>query len=124
MNSTGHRPINVSTHLREVAYCDVIKRQMTPLLTLSGDIRRRLTFKENKGIFLAFWIKIYFFSQQDAVHVAGDHTRTFLSCMELSTSSSIIFVIIADCNKQRTISVYEDTNVHLLIEKCGLQVFP
>ena len=38
------------THLREVTYCDVIKRQMMSWLTLSGDIRQHLTFKENSGI--------------------------------------------------------------------------
>ena len=51
-------------HLREVAYCDVIKRQMTSWLTLSGDIRQNLTFKEKSGIlariFTKQWIKIYF----------------------------------------------------------------
>ena len=51
-------------HLREVAYCDVIKRQMTSWLTLSGDIRQNLTFKEKSGIlariFTKQWLKIYF----------------------------------------------------------------
>ena len=42
----------LSTHLREFAYCDVIKRQMASLLTLSGDIRQNETFKETKEIFL------------------------------------------------------------------------
>ena len=44
------------THLREVAYCDVIKRQMTSWLTLSGDIRQKLAFKENSGNFARIFI--------------------------------------------------------------------
>ena len=55
------------THLREVpnrevAYCDVIKRQMTSLMTWSNDIRQNETFKEKSGIFARIfakqWIKI------------------------------------------------------------------
>lgn len=52
----------LETHLREVAYCDVIKCQ-----TLSGDICPKLSFKENNGIFASMfikqWIKICFFFQ-------------------------------------------------------------
>ena len=47
-----------------VAYCEVIKRQMTSWLTLSGENRQKLTFKENSSIFARIftkqWIKIYF----------------------------------------------------------------
>ena len=89
---------------------------MTSWFTLSGDIRQKLTFKDNSGIFARIftkqWIKIYFFSQQDADHVAGDRTRTPMSGMETRASSLIIFFIFVDCHKQRIISVYEDTNVH------------
>ena len=89
---------------------------MTSWLTLSGDIRQKMTFKEKSGniarIFTKQWIKIYFFSQQDADHVAGDRARTLMSRMETRASSQIIFFIFVDCHKQRIISVYEDTNVH------------
>ena len=55
---------------------------MTSWLTLNGDIRQKLTFKGNSGIFARIfnkqWIKIYFFSQQDADHVAGDRARTLI----------------------------------------------
>ena len=50
-----------------------------------------------------------FFSKKDADHVAGDHTRTLMSCMETRASGLIIFFIFEDCHKQRIISVYEDT---------------
>ena len=89
---------------------------MTSWLTLSGDIRQKMTFKEKSSniarIFTKKWIKIYFFSQQDADHVAGDWARTLMSRMETRASSRIIFFIFVDCHKQRIISVYEDTNVH------------
>ena len=89
---------------------------MTSWLTLNGDIRQKLTFKGNSGIFARIftkqWIKIYFFSQQDADHVAGDRARTLMSRMETRASSLIIFFIFVDCHKQRIISVYKDTNVH------------
>ena len=102
--------------LREVAYCDVIKCQMTSWLTLNGDMRQKLTFKGNSGIFARIftkqWIKIYFFSQQDADHVAGDRACTLMSRMETRTSSLIIFFTFVDCHKQTLISVYEDTKVH------------
>ena len=46
-----------------VAYCEVIKHQMTSWLTLSGENRQKLTFKENSSIFARIftkqWIKIY-----------------------------------------------------------------
>ena len=75
---------------------------MTSWLTLSGDIRQKLTFKENSGIFARIfnkqWINIYFFSQQDADHVAGDRARTFMSCMETRASSLISFFIFEDCH--------------------------
>ena len=90
-------------------------RQMTSWLTLSDDIRQKLTFKENSGIFACIfnkqWIKIYIFSQQDADHVAGGHARMFMSRMETRASSLIIFFIFVDCHKLRIISVYEETNV-------------
>ena len=61
----GGDPFTLSTHLREVAYCDVIKRQKTSLLTLSADIRQNEMFKEKSGIFARIftkqWIKIYFY---------------------------------------------------------------
>ena len=89
---------------------------MTSWLTLSGDIRQNLKFKENRctfaSIFTKQWIKIYFFSQQDADHVAGDRARALMSRMETRASSLIIFFILIDCHKQRIVSVYEDTNVH------------
>ena len=89
---------------------------MKSWLTLSGDIRQKLTFKENIGIFARIynkqWIKIYFFSQQDAVHVAGDRARTFMPGMETRASCLNIFFIFVDYHKQRIISVYEDTNGH------------
>ena len=50
-------PFTGSTHLREVAYCDVIKRQMMSWFTLSGDIRQKLTFKDNSGIFARIFSK-------------------------------------------------------------------
>ena len=71
---------------------------MTSWLTLSGDVRQKLTFKENSSIFARIftkeWIKIYFFSQKDADHVAGDHARTLMSHIETRTSSLIIFFFI------------------------------
>ena len=84
-------------------------------LTLHGDSRQKLTFKENSGIFARIfnkqWIKIYF-SQQDVDHVAGDRARMFMPHRETRASGLIIFFICLDCHKQRIISVYEDTNVH------------
>ena len=65
-----------------------------------------------------------FFSQQDADHVAVDRARMFMSRMETRGSSPIIVFIFVDCHKLRIISVYEDTNVHKVKEKCGLQGFP
>ena len=101
---------------------------MTSWLTLSGDSRQKLTFKENIGIFSCIfnkqWVKYIFFSQQDADHVAGDRARTLMSRMETRASSLITFFIFVDCHKQRIISVYEDTNVHYLKQKCDLQGFP
>ena len=89
---------------------------MTSWLTLNGDIQQKLTFNGNSSIFARIftkqWLKIYFFSQQDADHVAGDRARTLISRMETRASSLIIFFIFVDCHKQRIISVYEDTNVH------------
>ena len=89
---------------------------MTSWLTLSGDVRQKLTFKENSSIFARIytkqWIKIYIFSQQDADHVAGDRARTLMSRMETRASSIIIIFIFVDCHKQRITSVYENTNVH------------
>ena len=73
-------------------------------LILNGDIRQKLTFKGNSSIFARIftkqWIKIYFFFQQDADHVAGDHARTLMSGMETRASSLIIFLIFVDCHKQ------------------------
>ena len=89
---------------------------MTSLLTLSGDVRQKLTFKENSSIFARTftkqWIKIIFYFQQDADHVAGDRARTLMSRFETRASNLIIFFIFVDYHKQRIISVYEDTNVH------------
>ena len=89
---------------------------MTSLLTLSGNVRQKLTFKENCSIFARTftkqWIKIIFYSQQDADHVAGNRARTLMSHLETRASSLIIFFIFVDYHKQRIISVYEDTNVH------------
>ena len=89
---------------------------MTSWLTLNGDIRQKVTFKGNSSIFARIftkqWIKIYFFSQQDADHVAGDRACTLMSRMETRASSLILSFIFVDCHKQRIISVYEDTNIH------------
>ena len=89
---------------------------MTSWLTLSGDIRQKLIFIRKKRyfarIFTKQWIKIYFFSQQDADQVAGDRARTLMSRMETRASSLIICFIFVDCHKERIISVYEDKNVH------------
>ena len=65
-----------------------------------------------------------FFSQQDADHVAVDRTRTLMSRIETRATSLIFFFIFVDCHKQRIISVYEDTNVHYVKQKCGLLGFP
>ena len=65
-----------------------------------------------------------FFSQQDTDHVARDRVRTLMSRMETRASSLIIYFIFVDCHKQRIISVYEDTNVYKVKQKCGLQGFP
>ena len=64
------------------------------------------------------------FSQKDADHLAGDRARTLMSHIETRASSLIIFFIFVDCHKQRIISVYEDTNVHYVKQKCGLLGFP
>ena len=67
---------------------------MMSWLTLRGDSRQKLTFKENSGIFARNfnkqWIKIYF-SQHDVDHVAGDRARTFMPHMETRASGLIIF---------------------------------
>ena len=101
---------------------------MTPWLTLSGDVRQKLTFKENSSIFARIFtkqlIKIYVFSQQDADHLAGDRERTLMSRMETRASSIIILFIYVDYHKQRIISVCEDINVHKVKQRCGLQGFP
>ena len=65
-----------------------------------------------------------FFSQQDADHVAGDCARMLMSRIETRASTLIIFSIFVDCHKQRIISVYEDTNVHYVKQKCGSLGFP
>ena len=64
------------------------------------------------------------FSQQDADHVAGDCACTFMPRMETKASSLIIFFIFVDYHKQRIISVYEDTNVHLVKQMFSLHGFP
>ena len=67
----------------------------------------------------------YIYSQQDADHVAGDRARTLMSHLETRASSlKKFFFIFVDYHKQRIISVYEDTNVHEVKQKCGLQGFP
>ena len=70
--------------------------------------------------------QIIFFSHQDADHghVAGGRVRTLMSRMETRAYSLIIFFIFVDCHKQIIISLYEDTNVHKVKQKCGLQDFP
>ena len=89
---------------------------MTSWLTLSGDVRQKLTFKENSSIFSRIftkqWTKINFFPQQDADHVAGYRARTLMSHMETRASSQLIFFIFVDYHKQSIISEYEDINVH------------
>ena len=64
-----------------------------------------------------------FFSQQDADHVARDCAGTVMSHMETRASSLINSLISVVCHKQRIIFVYEDTKVHYLKQKCGLQDF-
>ena len=87
-----------------------------PLLNLSGDIRQNETFKEKSDIFARLftkqWIIIYFFSQQDADHVAGDRTRTFISRIATRAPSLINSFIFEDYHQQRIIFLYEDTSVH------------
>ena len=56
--------------------------------------------------------------------MAGDRARRLMSSMETRASSLIIFFIFVDYHKQRIISVYEDTNIHEVKQKCGLQGFP
>ena len=68
--------------------------------------------------------KNIFFSQQDADHVAGDRAHMLMSRIETRASSLIIFFIFVDCHKQRIISVYEDTNLHYVKQKCGMLGFP
>ena len=84
---------------------------MTSLLTLSGENRQKLTFKENSSIFARIftkqWIKIYFSPSRMLIRA-----RTLMSRMETRASSLIILFIFVDFHKQRIISVYEDTNVH------------
>ena len=63
-------------------------------------------------IFTKQWIKIYFFSQQDADQVAGYRARTLMSHIATRAPSLINYSIFVDYHKQRIISVYEDTNVH------------
>ena len=62
-----------------------------------------------------------FFSQQDADHVAGDRACMFMSRIATRASSLINSFIFVNCHKQRIVSVYEDRNMHLLEQKCGLQ---
>ena len=63
-------------------------------------------------IFTKQWIKIFFFSQQDADHVAGDRARTFMPRIATRTSSLINSVIFVHCHKRGIVSVCEDRNVH------------
>ena len=65
-----------------------------------------------------------FFSQHDAYHVAGDRACTSMSHIAMRVSSLINSFIFIHWHKQRIVSVYEDRNVHLLKQKCGLQVLP
>ena len=68
---------------------------MTSWLTLSGDVRQKLTFKENSSIFARIFTKTVdqniFSSQQDADDVAGDRARMLMSRMETRALSLIIF---------------------------------
>ena len=68
---------------------------MTSWLTLSGDVRQKLIFKEKKQYFCShFHLTVdqnIFFSQQDANHVAGDRARLLMSHMETRASSLIFF---------------------------------
>ena len=47
-----------------------------------------------------------------------------MSRIETRASSLIIVFIFADCHEQRIISVYEETNLHYVKQKCDLQGFP
>ena len=89
---------------------------MTSWMTLSGDIRQNLTFKETSGIFARIftkqWIKIYFSPCRMLTTWRGDCARMIMSRMETRASSLINCFIFVDCHWQRIISVYEDTNVH------------
>ena len=87
---------------------------MTSWLTLSGDIRQKLTFNENSGIFARIftnqWIKIYIFPGRVLTTWRGI-ARTLMSRLETRPCSLIIYIFV-DCHiKQRIISVYEDTHV-------------
>ena len=89
---------------------------MTSLLTLSGDIRQNETIKEKNDIFACIftkqWIKIYFFSQKDADHVAGDRARTFMTRIAARAPSLINSFIFVHSHKQIIVSVYKDRNMH------------
>ena len=85
---------------------------MTSLLILSGDIRQNETFKEKSDIFARIftkqWIKVYFFSKQDADHVAGGRAPTFMSHIATRAPSLINYFISSHSHKQIIVSVYED----------------
>ena len=89
---------------------------MTSWLTLSDDIRQKLTLKKIAVFLLAFSINSgskYIYSPSRMLTTwGGGHARMFMSRMETRASSLIIFFIFVDCHKLRIISVYEETNVH------------
>ena len=55
--------------------------------------------------------------------MAGDPTRTFMSCIEMRSSNLINSFIFVDCHKQRIISVYEDTTLHQLEHALNMYLF-
>ena len=103
-------PFTCSTHLREVVYCDVIKRKMMLFLTLSGDIRQNETFKEKSDMFACNftkqWIKIHF------SFPPGGGSRARSRRIATRAPSLIDSFIFVHSHKQIILSVYEDRNVH------------
>ena len=110
---------------------------MTSLLILTDDIRQNETFKEKSGIFASIFTKeginIYFSPNRMLTtwrggggggwRGGGGRACTSMSRIAIRASSLINSSIFVHCQKQRIASFYEDRNLHLLKQKCGLQVF-
>lgn len=114
----------------EVAYCDVIKHQISDyvIVDLGWRYLTKADIFKKKGILVCIFtkqcIKIQFFTQQNVHHMVGDHLQTFLSCMETRASSPINSLLFVVCHKLRNISVNKDTNEHYIKHNCDLQGFP